>query len=144
MAAAADAGRVGDTRRKPLRQPALVGAAGLGAVIALHVRDPHQQGSWGFCPFRALTGLPCPGCGGLRAVNDLTNGDLVSALSSNAMAVALVLGGSLLWLGWTVQAAGGRAYLSSRALTMTALAFAAAFVVFGIFRLTPWGIWFRP
>jgi hypothetical protein len=143
MAAAADPEPL-VARARPLRQPALAGAAGLAAVVALHLRDPHQQGSWGFCPFRALTGLPCPGCGGLRAVNDLSNGDVIGALGSNAMAVALVLGGSLLWLVWTLQAASGRALLSSRAFSCIALAFAVGFVVFGIFRLTPWGSWLRP
>ena len=44
-------------------------------------------------PILAITGRPCPGCGGLRAVNDLTNGDVAGALSSNLMAVALVVAG---------------------------------------------------
>ena len=33
------------------------------------------QYSWGLCPSAAL-GFSCPGCGGLRAVNDLTHGDV--------------------------------------------------------------------
>ena len=48
-----------------------------GAAVLLHLRDPHEQGSYGFCPFLALTGHPCPGLRGLRAVNDLTHGDVV-------------------------------------------------------------------
>src|SRR4051812_5300098 len=58
------------------------------ASIALHLRDPHQAGSWGYCPWLILTGTTCPGCGGLRAVNDLTRGDLAAAFSSNALFVA--------------------------------------------------------
>ena len=46
------------------------------ATIALRLRDPHDSGSWGYCPWKLLTGLDCPGCGALRAVNDLTHGDL--------------------------------------------------------------------
>lgn len=65
-----------------------IGALGL-ATLALHIRDPHQQNAWGVCP-SALVGLSCPGCGGLRAVNDLTNGHVLEAASSNlALVVAM-------------------------------------------------------
>lgn len=144
MASAAVAERVASTRGRRLLQPGLLGGAGLSAVTALHLRDPHHQGSWGFCPFRALTGLPCPGCGGLRAVNDLTNGDVVGALSSNAMAVCLLFGGSVLGLAWLVQAWRGQRLMSSRALASIGVVVGAAFLVFGVFRLTPWGAWLRP
>ena len=53
---------------RSLRDPVLVGAVGLGAVTLLHLHDPHSSGAYGFCPFLLVTGLPCPGCGGLRAV----------------------------------------------------------------------------
>ena len=60
---------------------------GLAVVtLALRLRDPHEHGSWGLCPSAAL-GVYCPGCGGLRAVNDLTNGDLAAAASSNLLFV---------------------------------------------------------
>ncbi|MPZ97381.1 MAG: DUF2752 domain-containing protein, partial [Propionibacteriales bacterium] len=51
-----------------LALPLLSGAAVLAAVAVLHVRDPHASGSYGFCPWLALTGTYCPACGGLRAV----------------------------------------------------------------------------
>jgi hypothetical protein len=79
--------------------PPLVLAGGLlAASVALHLRDPHDPGSWGVCPLRALTGLACPGCGGLRAVNDLTNGDVVAAASSNLLFVASLPLLAWLWL----------------------------------------------
>ncbi len=60
----------------------LVTIGGLGlATLALHLRDPHVGGSWGICPSAAM-GFWCPGCGGLRAVNDLTHGEVASAASS--------------------------------------------------------------
>jgi hypothetical protein len=68
----------------------LLGAAVLVASVLLHLRDPHRSGSWGFCPWLVLTGTYCPGCGGLRAVNDLTRGDLAAAASSNLLFVASV------------------------------------------------------
>ena len=77
------------SRWERMRAPALV-IGGLGlTVVALHVRDPHQSGSWGFCPSAAL-GIYCPGCGGLRAVNDLTRGDLGAAASSNLLFIVLL------------------------------------------------------
>ena len=61
------AGLAPTDRATLLRDPALVGAVGVAAAALLHFRDPHGTGSYGFCPFLALTGKPCPGCGGLRA-----------------------------------------------------------------------------
>ena len=42
-------------------------------------------------------------CGGLRAVADLLHGNLLAALQSNALAVAILVGGAGVWLGWTVR-----------------------------------------
>ena len=65
-----------------LADPLLL-AAGLSVAVALlHVRDPHQSGSYGYCPWLLLTGTYCPGCGALRAVNDLTDGHVGAAPSS--------------------------------------------------------------
>jgi hypothetical protein len=77
-----------------------VAAGLLAAVVVLHLRDPHQSGSYGFCPLLLLTGAYCPGCGGLRAVHDLSNGDVVAAASSNLLLVALVPVAALLWGRW--------------------------------------------
>lgn len=131
--------------RLGLRAPVLLGAAGLGAAALLRFRDPHDSGTYGFCPFESLTGLPCPGCGGLRAVNDLTRGDLVAAVSSNVLAVVLVVTLGVLWVVWLVRRARGQhqarfAQLSTRA----ALLAIPVFIVFGVLRNTPWGSWLAP
>ena len=133
-------------RTTVVREPVLAGFAGATAVTALHFHDPHVSGSWGHCPFLALTGLPCPGCGGLRAINDLTNGDLHGALASNAMAVVLAAALSVLWLTWLVRCLQGRdaPMMGSRAATVLSVGFGAAFVLFGAYRMTPWGAWLRP
>src|SRR3954469_13350560 len=95
------------TRFERLRTPLLTGGIVTGLTVALHFRDPHPSGSWGFCPFYALTGLYCPGCGGLRAVNDLTNGDLLGAASSNLLFVALIPLIVFAWVRWTGRAWSG-------------------------------------
>src|SRR5690349_15443841 len=94
------------SRGERLRGPALAAAGVAAATLALHVRDPHVTHSWGVCPFYALTGLYCPGCGGLRGVNVLTDGHLGQAVSSSlllilAMPVAVVLFGRWAWGAWT-------------------------------------------
>ncbi len=140
--------RLDDERRvsvASLRAPALVGAAGLGAAVLLHLHDPHDSGSYGYCPFLQLTGKPCPGCGGLRAVNDLTRGDFVAAVSSNVLAVALVagLGGGVGAVGRAPAARQGRS--DDRAELRGGLAMLVAVVLaFGVLRNTPWGSWLAP
>ena len=128
-----------------LRGPVLLGAAGLGVVALLRVRDPHDSGTYGFCPFVALTGLPCPGCGGLRAVNDLTHGQVVAAASSNLLAVALVVALFALWVVWLVRRARGQRHAALATVTTRgALLVVTAFAVFGVLRNTPWGAWLAP
>jgi len=127
-----------------LRAPALVGAAGLGAAVLLHFHDPHDSGSYGYCPFLALTGKPCPGCGGLRAVNDLTRGDLVGAISSNVLAVALVGALAVAWVLWAARRLRGRVDSMITLSLPAGFVLMAAVAVFGIVRNTPWGSWLAP
>ena len=54
---------------------------------------PARVGPLGLLPVALLTGIYCPGCGGLRAVNDLTHGDLGAAASSNLLFVVAAPGG---------------------------------------------------
>jgi hypothetical protein len=133
------------SRAALVRDPILIGVAGASTVAALHFHDPHLRGSWGFCPFLLLTGHPCPGCGGLRAVNDLTNGDIVGAVSSNAFAVGLVAALGVAWVVWFVRR--WRGDTQARWFTLSppvVTGLLVVMVVFGVFRLTPWGAWLRP
>lgn len=132
------------SRAALLRDPLLLGGAGMASLAVLHVRDPHGSGSYGYCPFLFLTGYPCPGCGGLRAMNDVTNGDLVSALSSNLMAVALLglLAGA--WLVWVIRRWRRQDVPLPGMTANSVLVVGMAFAVFGIVRNTPWGAWLAP
>jgi len=49
------------------------------------------------CPFRAVTGLPCPGCGMTRAFCALGHGDLSGAFGYNALAPFVFAAALLLW-----------------------------------------------
>lgn len=43
------------------------------------------------CPFRAATGLPCPGCGLIRSAHSLLRGDVGRAFAVNPLAAVLLL-----------------------------------------------------
>jgi hypothetical protein len=57
------------------------------AVAAVAAVDPDRR-DIPLCPLHAMTGLLCPLCGGLRAVNHLAHGHLGAALLLIAFTVA--------------------------------------------------------
>jgi hypothetical protein len=84
-------------------------AGGLAGCAYLAVNDPSDPATaMPFCPFHAVTGLWCPGCGGLRMVHALLHGRLAEAARDNV--VLLAASPFLLWLltVWTWNAARGR------------------------------------
>jgi hypothetical protein len=120
-------------------------AAGAVAVAALVVHDPHVTGSWGVCPFLALTGFYCPACGGLRAVNDLAHGRLAAALDSNVLVIGIVAYAVVVWGAWTLARIRGAQFASSRWLAPALMyGLVAVAVVFGVLRNLPLGSWLAP
>ncbi|WP_326697013.1 DUF2752 domain-containing protein [Streptomyces sp. NBC_01754] len=81
----------------------VVGAFGYVATV-----DPNEPGHYPVCPMLRLTGLLCPGCGGLRSAHAFAHGDLVTAAGANAVAVAGYAVFAAVWLLWTVRAARGK------------------------------------
>lgn len=85
----------------------LYGALGTGAVLAgavtyVGLADPHRPGFlFPGCPFKMLTGLNCPACGGLRMTHDLLHGDLSAAVVDNVfLLVSLPLLAAWLVVRW--------------------------------------------
>jgi hypothetical protein len=132
------------TRGRRMLAPGLtIGGLAL-ATLALHVRDPHQHGSWGLCPSAAL-GIYCPGCGGLRAVNDLTNGDVGAALSSNILVTALIPVAIVLLGLWVVDSWRGRMrWTDLRKVRRSAYVFLVVLAAFTVLRNLPIGSWLAP
>lgn len=95
-------------RWERVRGPVLSAAAVTATTVALHVRDPHVTHSWGVCPLYALTGIYCPACGGLRGVNDLGNGHLGQAASSNLLMVLAIPFALVFFARWSYAAWTGR------------------------------------
>lgn len=132
------------SRAERLRTP-LTTVGGLAlATLALHLRDPHQHASWGLCP-SAMIGVSCPGCGGLRAVNDLTDGHVGAAFSSN-FAFMVLLPFLVLGLGvWVVDAwRGTRTRLSPGATRVVGGGVLLFLAVFTVLRNLPVGAWLAP
>jgi hypothetical protein len=133
----------------PARRQRMVGPAvtigGLALLtVALHVRDPHDSGSWGYCPSAAL-GVYCPGCGGLRAVNDLTHGQIGAAASSNVLFVALLPLLVFLLGRWAYERWTGRVRQPNVRLVRAFLvSLGVAAVVFTVLRNLAIGAWLAP
>jgi hypothetical protein len=62
------------------------------ACAAIVVREIEPTGSMLYpqCPLHALTGLNCPGCGGLRAVHQALHGHLGAAFRLNPLLFVLL------------------------------------------------------
>jgi hypothetical protein len=99
------AGVIATSARRPVAAPVLATAAVLGGCVALALVDPASGPP--VCPFRALTGYDCPGCGGTRAAHQLLTGHLAAAADLNLLAVVAVP--VLVWALWVglVRAFGG-------------------------------------
>ena len=95
-------------RSERVRGPLLAATSVAAATLALHVRDPHAKYSWGVRPLYALTGLYCPACGSLRGVNDLGDGHLLQAASSNLLLVLAIPFALAFYARWGYGAWTGR------------------------------------
>ena len=60
------------------------------AIVALDLFDPATSGLFPPCPLRYLTGWYCPGCGSLRAMHQLLQGNLRAAWALNPLTVLLL------------------------------------------------------
>jgi hypothetical protein len=126
-------------RPHPVVAPLAVGVVAVAVCVVLAVVDPEDRTLWTpRCPFRAATGLDCPGCGGTRALTALLRGDVGLALSHNVVTVALL---PLLvwgWVGWLAVRAGWR-HAAPEPSTRLAWTVAIVLPAFTLARNLPWG-----
>ena len=64
---------------------AILGLVFLAFIFMEHIPIPMG------CPFKAITGIPCPGCGGIRAVQFLLKGEILHALYTNPLSCIFCL-----------------------------------------------------
>ena len=127
----------GDERALPRRATLAVAAGSAAALAVACVMSPtsatHGQV---ICPFRLVTGLPCPGCGMTRAGVFLMHGDLAAALAANpfvlvALPAAVV---AVLVVGFAVVRRQDPPDLGRAISARPAQLVGAAWVVFGVAR----------
>jgi hypothetical protein len=126
-----------------LAAPAGILAAVAGAFAYVAAVDPNEPGHYPVCPLLRLTGLYCPGCGGLRSAHAFVHGDFLTALQANAPAVLGYLGFAVLWTVWVVRAARGRP-LRLDLGPVHLWAAGALLLVFTVVRNLPFGGWLHP
>lgn len=106
----------------------LVAVLGVGA--ALFGFNPAEYAFYPRCFFHQVTGLHCPGCGGLRAMHQLLHGHLLAALHLNGLAVlSLPLFAGFIWREFVGRHRG----ISGRWIW----GFVASMVVFTLLRNLP-------
>jgi hypothetical protein len=88
------------------------GAVALVTLALVLLRGFNPATTWFYppCPFRALTGYLCPGCGTTRALHQLLNGHVAAAFRLNPLMMLLLpyVGYSAASSAW--ESAGGRPF----------------------------------
>jgi hypothetical protein len=124
--------------------PLIAAGLGVGTLALLHFRDPHVEGSYGLCPVYALFGVYCPGCGGMRAMHNLTDGDILDSLHSNLLALPLTIAFAVFVIDWIVRARRGRRWRVPGLSAVTVWSFFGLLAFYTVLRNTPWGTWLTP
>lgn len=101
-------GRPTGQKARRLATPIGILAAVAGAFAYVGAVDPNESGHYPVCPLLKLTGVLCPGCGGLRSAHAFITGDLGAALEANAIATAGYFLFAAVWVLWLVRAWRGQ------------------------------------
>lgn len=126
--------------------PIVTAGAALIVCMTLALRDPRES-SYGICPWLAVTGTHCPGCGSLRSINRLMNFDIWGAINFNVLtifALPLVFYG---WLRWALPDRITKSWFHLTRIPASALyVLAGVLVAYSIVRNLPWYpfSWFAP
>jgi hypothetical protein len=107
------------------------------ACLVLYLYDPTTAGFYPVCQIHQLTGLECPGCGSLRALHQLTHGNIVAAWHFNPLLITVLPIGVWLGLREIVRWAFGWVWPGIFNRPIVGWSLVAAVIVFGIARNIP-------
>ncbi|MFI5618424.1 DUF2752 domain-containing protein [Streptomyces sp. NPDC051567] len=127
------------SRARRLAAPVLTLAAAVAAFAYVGAVDPNEPGHYPPCPLLRLTGILCPGCGGLRSAHAFAHGDLPTALGANAPAVAAYLVLAAFTALWLVRAFRGGPVPRLALRPVHWWAVGAAGLLFSVVRNLPFG-----
>ncbi|MFG2441326.1 DUF2752 domain-containing protein [Nocardia fluminea] len=139
----ADRGAARSTWQR-MTPPLIAAGLGVGTLALLHFRDPHVEGSYGLCPVYALFGVYCPGCGGMRAMHNLTDGNILDSLHSNLLALPLTIAFAVFVIDWILRARRGQRWRVPGLSAVTVWSFFGLLTLYTVLRNTPWGTWLTP
>jgi hypothetical protein len=80
------------------------------AVPLLFLHDDHIEQGQSLCPFKALTGFPCPGCGITKSLVFLYRGDVATSAHYHILGIPLVLFCAAVIAVATIELFNGRSY----------------------------------
>jgi hypothetical protein len=123
------------SRRSTLALTWLTLAAG---AVYVFIFEPGKTGFFMVCPFRALTGFTCPGCGTTRGLHHLLHGDLWGAFQLNPFTMLLVPILLLAFLRYTIIVMRGQPFRGNQLAPKYIWLFFVVSLSFWIFRNTPW------
>jgi hypothetical protein len=132
------------TRPASVAAPLAVLAGSVAAVAVVAAIDPEEPGHYPTCPFLAMTGWWCPGCGSLRAVHALARGDIGTAIDRNVLTVLAVPVLVVAWVAWLRRAITGRPRSRWAAPPAALWGLLATVVAFWVLRNVPMGSWLAP
>jgi len=94
------------------------------------------------CPIKALTGVDCPGCGSVRCLSALSQGNFKSAIDQNLLLVTVIV---LCAVTASVGVVLGKRLEVENYFTLTIRTLSMAVFIFWLGRLLPWepGQWLR-
>jgi Protein of unknown function (DUF2752) len=140
----ATTGRTGRQRLKGLLAPLGVAAATGAVFTVVGMVNPNEPGHYPTCPFLAVTGLYCPGCGTLRTIHALAHLDPVAALGLNPLAVATIPFLLFWWGRWVVRTVQDRPRRTTLAHPAWLWVFLGVVLVYWVVRNLPFGAFLAP
>lgn len=125
-------------RMRALGPPLAVAAgAGVCCAVVLLGNPTTPGGPLPVCPTKALFGIDCPGCGGMRMLYSLLHGNIRAALHYNALSLVVVLLFGWSVVAWTIGRLRGRPVDSWLQWRWTPLVFVILFAGWFVVRNLP-------